>query len=315
LFTHFFLRDTITCPSFLCGGNLISPGAPGITVGGTPPVVLAPAPTLDVGEYQEGWGPERVTVLVMGVDRRPGESTRTRTDSMMLLTMDPVAKTAGVLSIPRDLYVEVPGYGLDRINSANVLGGGQLAKQTAEYNLGVRVDYYAIVDFNAFTTLVDEIGGIDVDVPRTINDPTYPDNNYGYDPFYIEAGSQHLDGVTALKYARTRHADSDFGRAERQQQVLMAIRSKVISVEMLPTLISKAPVMVGTLGDSIETDMSVDQMVRLAVSARDVPRENIRTAVIDGNYITVYTTPQGASVLIPERDKIGILMADVFSLQ
>ena len=84
---------------------------------------------------------------------------------------------------------------------------------------------------------------------------------------------------------------------------------------MLPTLITKAPSLATTLGDSVETDLPVDQMVRIAVTARDVPRENIKTAVIDGNYITVYTTPEGASVLIPEREKIGFLIADVFSLQ
>jgi anionic cell wall polymer biosynthesis LytR-Cps2A-Psr (LCP) family protein len=184
-----------------------------------------------------------------------------------------------------------------------------------EYNLGVRVHYYAIVDFNAFITLVDEIGGIDINVPTTINDPTYPDAYYGYDPFYIEAGQQHLDGATALKYARTRHNDNDFNRAQRQQDVLMAVRAKVISFDMLPTLIAKSPTLLSTLGDSVETDMPVDQMIGVALLARDIPRENIKSAVIDGNYITVYTTPKGAAVLIPERDKIGPLMADMFTFQ
>jgi LCP family protein required for cell wall assembly len=312
------LRDAVRSgdiarPKFLAGQSTGQGGSAPIFVAATP--VLAPAPTLDLGEVQAWEGTDRVTVLVMGVDRRPGESTRTRTDSMMLLTIDPVAKTGGVLSIPRDLYVEVPGYGLDRVNSANVHGGGELAKQTVEYNLGVHVNYYAIVDFNAFVTLVDEIGGIDINVPKTIDDPQYPDQNYGYDPFHIEAGQQHLDGETALKYARTRHNDNDFDRSQRQQDVLMAIRAQVISFDMLPTLVAKAPVLIATLGDSVETDMPVDKMVGLALLARDVPRENIKSAVIDGNYITVYTTPQGAAVLIPEREKIGYLMADLFSLQ
>jgi LCP family protein required for cell wall assembly len=300
-------------PQFLTRRTASEGDGPAVFVPSTP--VVDAGPTLDLGDLSGVNITERTTVLVMGIDRRPGESTRTRTDSMMLLTVDPVTKTAGVLSIPRDLYVEVPGFGLDRINAANVHGGGELAKQTVEYNLGVRVHYYAIVDFNAFITVVDEIGGIDINVPTTINDPTYPDAYYGYDPFYIEAGEQHLDGATALKYARTRHNDNDFNRAQRQQDVLMAVRAKVISFDMLPTLVAKSPTLLSTLGDSVETDMPVDQMIGVALLARDIPRENIESAVIDGNYITVYTTPQGAAVLIPEREKIGPLMADLFTFQ
>jgi LCP family protein required for cell wall assembly len=93
------------------------------------------------------------------------------------------------------------------------LEGGQLAVDTIQYNLGVRVDYYVLVEFDAFITLVDEIGGIDINVPYEIYDPEYPDMNYGYDPLYIPAGFQHMDGELALKYARTRHGDNDFERA------------------------------------------------------------------------------------------------------
>ncbi len=275
------------------------------------------APTLDVGNAPVWQGTDRVTVLLLGADTRPSErnSARPRTDSMMLLMVDPQLKVAGVLSIPRDLWVDIPGYGLNRINTAYVWGGGDLAMETVQYNLGVRVNYYVLVEFNAFTTLIDEIGGIDVYVPYTIYDPTYPDMAYGYDPFYITAGQHHMDGATALKYVRTRHSDSDFGRAQRQQDVLFAIRERVLSLNMLPTLVQKAPTLYATLSDSIETNMTLDQMISLALLAQDIPRENIRTGVIDANYTRDYITNQGAQVLIPDRERIGPLLHEVFWIQ
>lgn len=288
----------------------------------TPPPNATPnpaflAPTLDVGNAVEWQGTDRVTVLLLGADTRPSErgGARPRTDSIMLLMIDPQLKVASVLSIPRDLYVEIPGYGLNRVNTAYVWGGGDLAVETVQYNLGIRVNYYALVEFDAFVTLVDEIGGIDIYVPRDIYDPTYPDMYYGYDPFYIQAGEHHLDGATALKYARTRHGDSDFNRAQRQQDVLFAIRDRVLSLDMLPTLLQKAPTLYATLSDSIQTNMTLDQMVSLALLAQDIPRENIRTGVIDSNYTRGYITGQGAQVLIPDREQIGPLLSEVFWIQ
>lgn len=292
-----------------------SGGPPTATPNATPnPTFLAP--TLDLGNAVVWQGNERVTVLLMGADSRPSERgrARPRTDSMMLLMIDPQTKVASVLSIPRDLYVDIPGYGLNRINTAYVLGGGDLAMETMQYNLGLRVNYYVLVEFDAFVALVDEIGGIDIYVPQTIYDPEYPDMNYGYDPFYITAGQHHMDGATALKYARTRHSDSDFNRARRQQDVLFAIRDHVLSLDMLPMLVQKSPVLYDTLSDSIETNLTLEQIVSLALLAQDVPRENIRTGVIDGNYVTGYVTSSGAQVLIPNRGEIGGLLTEVFWL-
>lgn len=263
-----------------------------------------------------GWqGTERVTVLVMGVDTRPSEvGYRTRTDTMILLSVDPVAKTASMLSIPRDLYVEVPGFGLERVNTAYPLGGAPLAVETIEYNLGVRINHYAIVDFNTFVTLVDEIGGIDVYVPTEINDPLYPDEAYGYDPFYMPAGMQHMDGTTALKYARTRHQDNDWERARRQQAVIMAIRERIVSLDMLPTLISKAGALSAMLGESVRTDMELEEMIALAQLASTIPQESIRQGVIDSRYVLGYETEQGAQVSIPNRPAIGGLIEYIFWL-
>lgn len=272
------------------------------------------APTIDVGNAYQWQGSERVTVLLMGADTRPSErgNDRPRSDTIMLLMADPATHQASVLSIPRDLYVDIPGYGLNRVNTAYFLGGGPLAMKTVEYNFGVRINHYALIEFDVFTTLVDEIGGIDINVSKTIYDPSYPDQSYGYDPFYIEAGMQHLDGATALKYARTRHADSDFGRAQRQQDVLFAIRDKVLSLNMLPTLVEKAPVLYASLQQSIDTDLSLDQMMRLAVLAEDIPRESIRSAVMGADYVMSYETPEGARVEIPNRAVIGPYLEYVF---
>jgi|FLYN01.1.fsa_nt_gi LCP family protein required for cell wall assembly len=280
--------------------------------------------TLDDGRsiVLQPWnGTSRFTVLMMGLDRRPGETGLAyRTDTMMLVSIDPHSNTVGILSLPRDLYVEVPGYSaLQRINSAMVLGelqrpgyGPTLAMQTAQYNFGIRVHDYVAVDFRAFITLVDAIGGIEVDVPYTINDPQYPNMYYGYEPFYLPAGFHHLDGATALKFARTRHQTSDFERAERQQQVLYAIRDRILDLEMLPQLIVQSPTLLSQLSENVYTGLTLDQMIQLAWYLKEIPPENIRTGVVDARYTMGYMTPEGASVLVPNRALIGPLMVEVF---
>ena len=270
----------------------------------------------------EPWdGQSRFTVLVMGLDRRPGETGLAyRTDTMLLVSLDPVTHSIGILSIPRDLFVEVPGYSsLQRVNSPMVLGelqrpgyGPELAMKTVQWNLGMRVQEYLAVDFNAFITLVDAVGGVDVDVPRNISDPEYPNMYYGYDPFYITAGPHHLDGATALKYARTRHGSSDFDRAQRQQQVMFALRDRITNLDMLPSLILQAPMLWQTLNEDVYTGLSLEQVIQLALYAKDIPVENIHTGVIDSQYVRGYTTPEGAQVLIPNRGALGPLMVQVF---
>lgn len=250
-------------------------------------------------------GRERVNILVMGIDRRPGEAFVSRTDSIMVISVDPQSETAAVLSIPRDLYVEIPGYGQDRINTAYVygaqnsdyLGGAVLAMQTVSYNLNIPIHHFLLVDFSAFTRSIDLLGGVDVEVPYTIDDPMYPDMNYGYEPLYIPAGLQHLDGELALKYARTRHADSDFNRAYRQQQILFAARQKALSLG-ITELLMRAPSLYREVEQGIRTDLSLEQLLRLAKTATDIPTANTSSGVLDQNYVTSYRTPGGASVLL-----------------
>jgi len=262
---------------------------------------------------------ERVNVLVMGIDRRPGEPFISRTDTMMLMSVDPETKSASILSIPRDFYAVLPGRGRDRINTAfvygstgnNPAGGAQLAMQTVEYNLGVPVDHYLLVDFGAVTRGIDAIGGIDLIVPYDINDPTFPDMDYGFDPLYIPAGYQLMDGVTALKYARTRHQDNDFNRARRQQQLVLAVRDKVLGLGFAEML-RQAPFLYQQLGEGIRTDLSIDELIGLATIAADIPDENIRNEVLDQNYMSPYRTEIGASVLVPNNANITPLIQEMF---
>jgi anionic cell wall polymer biosynthesis LytR-Cps2A-Psr (LCP) family protein len=135
---------------------------------------------------------------------------------------------------------------------------------------------------------------------------------YGYDPFYISAGRQHLDGATALKFARTRHSDSDFRRAERQQMVIQAARDKILDLNILPQLIAQSPELWRTFENNVYTSMSLDQMIQLAWYLKDIPSENLTTGVISQEYTIGHRTSGGASVLIPNRGTIGPLMVDVF---
>jgi anionic cell wall polymer biosynthesis LytR-Cps2A-Psr (LCP) family protein len=168
------------------------------------------------------------------------------------------------------------------------------------------------LNFTAFERLIDEIGGIDVYVESAISDPQYPDEGIGYDPFYLSAGQHHLDGRTALKYARTRHGTSDFARARRQQQVILAVRDQIVKLNQLPRLIANGPQILNTLGDSVRTDLSFDQAVQLAQILNTIPADAYRSAVIDQSYTQPYTTDTGAQVLIPLRDKIATLYEGFF---
>jgi LCP family protein required for cell wall assembly len=286
-----------------------------------------PAATLPVGvptptpiPTSEPWtGTDRVNILLMGIDRRPGEPFVSRTDTMMIASVDPVSKRASILSIPRDLYVVIPGRGRDRINSAyvygasgnNPAGGAELTKQTIEYNIGVRINHYILVDFSAVIKGIDAIGGIDVNVPFVINDPKYPDMNYGYDPLFIPSGLQHLDGETALKYARTRHVDNDFGRAQRQQQVILAARQKAMSLG-ISELVRRAPVLYQQLSTGVRTDLSMDQIIRLATTIGEIPSENIRSEVLDYDFVTSHLTAEGSQVLVLINSKAAPVIRSMF---
>jgi LCP family protein required for cell wall assembly len=255
---------------------------------------------------------DRVTVLVLGIDQ-PCEHIEEpyRSDTMILMTLDPLSNSAGMLSIPRDLWVPIPGFNNGRINTAyrhgevyDYPGGGPgLAVKTVEYNLGIHIHHYVTINYDAFIQAVDLIGGIELDVPETINDPDYPDRCYGYDPFYLPAGRHSLDGETALKYARTRATfGADFDRAERQQAVIMAILDKALEQNI--TLLSQAPDLWEAYQENVTTDMTFREAIGLGLLLMEIPSENVYRAAVDYNYVRDYIAPDGAQVLIPIREKI-----------
>lgn len=266
-------------------------------------------------------GESRFTMIMVGLDRRQGQTGLSyRTDTMMLVSIDPVNNSIGILSLPRDLYVVIPGYASrQRINSAMVFGetnregsGSSLMMATVQNNFGIRVHDFVAVDFQSFIDIVDIIGGIDITIDYTINDPQYPDLSYGYDPFYLPAGSHHLMGYDALRFSRTRHGDNDIRRAERQQQAVFAIRDRILNFDMMPSLLAQSPALWGSLQDNVYTGLSFEQMIQLALYVKDVPRQNITTGVVDYRYLQSWSTPQGASVLIPNNARLPELMTEVF---
>lgn len=263
---------------------------------------------------------DRINVLVMGVDRRPGEPFSTRTDTMIVLSINPENNTASMLSIPRDLYVDIPGIGNQRINTAlpygaysgGDAGGAELVRQTINHNLGISIDHYVLLDFQTVIGVIDTAGGVMIDVPYDINDPTYPDMNYGYDPLFVPQGRWLMSGDAALKYMRTRHADGDFNRSKRQQQVILAFRDALLSDGLTGAAV-KVRSFYNEARDGIVTDMAITDMLSIANAASRVDIEHIRSAVLDSNYVHDHTTESGAYVLIPHPDAISRLIQELFS--
>ena len=276
----------------------------------------APLPALDLPAIGAWQGGERINVLLIGIDQRLGEApANARSDALMLLTLDPVARTAGLLSIPRDLYVPLPGRGQDRINTAHAYGGPTYVMQTVEYNFGIPVRYYVRLNFASAVRLIDLAGGVEIYNERDIDDPDFPDEAYGYDPFRLPAGWHRLDGRSALKYVRTRHGGSDFDRLRRQQQVVTALREALRNNSALSASLQQLPQILQSLGSAIETNLSTIQIAQLALLAREIPDERIARVVIDESAARSWTTPQGGSVLIPVRERVRDLREQFYNPQ
>lgn len=230
-------------------------------------------------------GKDPITILLLGADLSASDGS-SRTDTIMLVNIDPGAKTANILSIPRDLKVVIPGYGIDKINAAFALGdynkvqggGAGLMIRTIEANFGIPIHAFVQIDFNGFTHMVDTVGGIYVDVPYPIMDNSYPAENFNYQRIYFPAGWQHLDGEEALIYARTRHQDGDTSRSARQQQVLLAMRDQHLNAD----LITQLPRLITEFGGSVRTDISITDAISLAQLGLEIPRENITQVSISG---------------------------------
>ncbi len=288
--------------------------------------VLAPPVSAPEVELPSAWdGASRINILFIGLDYREWQQDDgpPRSDTMILFTVDPLTKTAGMLSIPRDLWVNIPGFGYSRINTAypsgegaQLPGGGPgLAMKTVEQLLGVPVQYYAQIDFNTFVDLINMLGCITVTPEETlILDPV----GSGPDHVRITAGGEReLCGWKVLAYARTRKTEGgDIDRSRRQQQVIFALQQKIFNPETFPSLIAQAPEMYFQLQNGIHTNIPFEDAVKLAVLGKDIAPSSIKTGVIDTSMVTLENTVlagQAASVMKPIADKVRILRDEIFT--
>jgi polyisoprenyl-teichoic acid--peptidoglycan teichoic acid transferase len=290
----------------------------------TPTAVPTVDPTSNLPRITD---PRQIRILLLGIDQRSdtGESGPFRTDTMILMNIDPVRKTVGVLSLPRDLWVDIPHFDPGRINVANFLGdanaypgggGPALAMETVSTNFGVRVDKYLLINFDVFTSLVDTIAsnGVPVTVNEVIDDPDYPDDRYGTIYVHFDPGEYRMDAETLLQYARTRATEGgDFDRARRQQQVLDALRAEVLSAGGILNFISQAPRLWDELSSNYRTNLAYDEIISLGLLMSEIEKDDIHYAVIDNLYVTFGMNPAGDQmVLYPDYGSISDLIQRVF---
>ncbi len=292
---------------------------PSATAGPQTPLPPLPSPVVEVNTTPEppnpldlvdDWPEDRpFSVLFLGLDRRPGEGGG-RTDAIILAHIEPSARAATLVSVPRDICVANCRTDPFRINSVWQEEGPDALRRRVSNLLGVQVDYWVTLDFNGFKRLVDFFGGVEVDVESTIYDPSYPNaTDTGFEPFHVDAGPNHFDGDLALRYVRTRHQDGAFAREVRQQQILLALVEQVIS----PQTLIESPAFLGELSNAFESNLPPDlvpSMAKLGMqigSARTVsgairPEDGMVRAVIADN---------GAYVLQPNVPLIHAYTADL----
>jgi LCP family protein required for cell wall assembly len=278
----------------------------------------------------------RINILLLGSDtdqkftNADGSHTYLA-QSDIVVTIDPATKSVGMLSIPRDFYIPVPGHGMYKLDEAYSLGGVavgngayspggvELSRLTIEQDFGIPINYYAWVGLDGFVKVIDTVGGVDVDVTHPITDDSYPDDVgnhtndiYAYKRLYIPPGPQHLDGITALEYVRSRHADlvGDFGRSARQQQVLSALKTKLNN----PDIVGKLPAIANDLNGYVKTDMQLTDVFKLMNFARGLDPNKINRVILDPPYSSSENLPGGESVVNPNCAKIVPVIAKMFDL-
>jgi LCP family protein required for cell wall assembly len=251
--------------------------------------------------------PEVINIAVLGSDRRP-DWDDWHTDVVQVVSIQPAIPAVTVLSIPRDLYVYIPGFHMSRINFADMYGelyyeggGPALIQQTMLYNLGIPIHHYVRTDFQGLIGIVDTLGGIEIPVHCHLQDYwPYPDENGEYHIKTMPPGVQHMDGRTALWYARSRKTTSVFSRERRQQQVLKAIWQEGRSLDVIPRL----PQLWSQVQQMVVTDMTFDEVAKLAPIALQIEEQNIRFRNIGYSHVTPWTTPHGGSVFLPNWEAI-----------
>ena len=285
---------------------------------------IAPQPTIDVSSSDSqifNNGQDTVNFLLIGSDKRSGTSFRT--DTMVIAILRPKEGQVSLISIPRDLWVSIPGMQNNRINTAYQYGeingypggGSGLLKDTIQYNLGIRIDHTAMVDFDGFRKIVDTLGGVDVPVscPYTdwhLIDPTFnPEIEENWSLFTVPSGVIHMDGDLALWYARSRQKSSDFDRGRRQQEVLRALFNQALQTDSL----KRIPDLYNNLKDSVMTDLGLGDILQLSLYAPKMTSADIRSYYIRPPYVSSWITEQGAYVLLPNTDLLPQLLTEAMS--
>jgi LCP family protein required for cell wall assembly len=255
-----------------------------------------------------------INIVVLGSDRRPDWS-EWHTDAIHIVSIQPELPAVTVLSIPRDLYVYIPGFWMSRINFADVYGeaygyaggGPALVQQTLLYNLGIPVDHYVRTDFDGFIGIINALGGVDVPVHCRLEDHwPYPDENGEYPIRVMEPGMYRMDGETALWYARSRLTTDVFSRERRQQQVLQAIWYRSLNLELLP----RVPELWEQYRSMVVTDMTLEDAVLLADVAARVDERNVRFYSIGPEALIPWITPKGGSVFLPDWGKVEPIVSE-----
>ena len=259
----------------------------------------------------QGEGDGRINILLLGIGGA-GHDGADLTDTMMVLSVDPINKTVAMLSIPRDFWVKIPSNGESKINAVHAYGeqnkkkfndGPTVSKEVISQILDLPIHYYARMDFEGFKKLVDEVGGIDVNVEVDIVDPYYPDDRAGRSgnlTYRVKAGPQHMGGSAALKYARSRYTTSDFDRSRRQQIILKALKEKAFSAGVMANP-AKLSALMNIVGDHFRTDMQLWEMERFMQLIKDVNTEEIAHRVLDNSAqgLLKDDNMNGAYVLLP----------------
>jgi len=304
-------------PSITIGGDPTgTSGAVTPTASSSPSATPTPSPTATPVPTPLPVPEGVISIMLLGGDRLPGQ-VDWRTDTMIYVRIDPASKVVGMLSIPRDLFVHIPGYGDNRLNTADYLGestgypggGPALLNATLLHNLGISFDHYIRVNFEGFKRVIDILGGIDVDVECAVELwGADPENPGGWMQIgYVPAGMQHLDGQTGLRYAQCRYNTPVFDRDRRQQKVLFAVRDRVLELG-IPGLIPRALELLITMREMVQTDLGPTEIASLAQLLPEVPPANVNRDQIDLSLASQWTTPEGAWVMVPDREKIALVI-------
>ncbi len=278
---------------------------------GNPPTEMGPTPTPT--EQVDGSGPiihnlklpdGQVNIMILGSDFRPGGGSRT--DVIMLASVNTKNATVSVISFPRDTYVFVPGRGMDRLNTPYAYEGFPLLADTMEYNFGVRPDHYMITNFNGFTAIVDTLGGINVYVGAYLRDKCDLAVRDWEGYCSVSPGATWMDGQTALWYVRSRYTTSDLDRTRREQEVMDAFFRRLMSLNA----VARAPELYRLFINSVETDLKLDDLIPMVGIAPQLLSDDSRISrhLIGISYLTPTVTDSGAQVLIPDRAAIWELI-------